>query len=205
MQRTTKSLFPVFLKLSGRRVLVVGAGPVAASKVGALLDAGALIDVVAPDVLPSIATMGVRVFRRPFRPDDLADVWFVVAAATPTVNAVVSREAEQCGVFVNAVDEPENASAYLGSVVRRAGVTFAISTDGRAPALAGLLREGLEAVLPETDLEGWVAEAKKMRQVWRTDSVPIEDRRPQLLRALMKRYEDAHTDGSQGDVSSPHR
>ena len=123
----------------------------------------------------------------------------------PTVNAVVSREAEQCGVFVNAVDEPENASAYLGSVVRRAGVTFAISTDGRAPALAGLLREGLEAVLPETDLEGWVAEAKKMRQVWRTDSVPIEDRRPQLLRALMKRYEDAHTDGSQGDVSSPHR
>ena len=51
-------------------------------------------------------------------------------------------------MFVNAVDDPPNASAYLGGVVRRAGVTFAVSTNGDAPALAGLLREALEAVLP---------------------------------------------------------
>ena len=76
----------------------------------------------------------------------------------------MTSEAKQRQVFVNAVDDPANASAYLGGVVRRAGVTFAISTDGRAPALAGLLREGLDAALPEEELEAWVAEAERLRE-----------------------------------------
>ena len=186
---THNRLFPIFLKLSGRSVLVVGAGPVAASKLGALVDAGAKIHVVAPIIDPAVERRGVRLSQREFRPSDLDDAWLVVAAATPGVNLQVAKEAEQRCVFVNAVDDPSHASAYLGGVTHRAGVTFAISTEGRAPALAGLIREGLEAVLPDAELEAWMAAAADMRTQWRRDSIPMADRRPLLLRALMKRYD----------------
>jgi uroporphyrin-III C-methyltransferase/precorrin-2 dehydrogenase/sirohydrochlorin ferrochelatase len=180
-------LLPTFLKLAGRRVLVVGAGPVAVSKLDALCRAGADITVVAPDVHAAIARPGVRVEARPFAPADLDGAWFVVAAATPAVNAEVAREAERRGVFVNAVDDPDNASAYLGGVVRRSGVTIAISTSGAAPALAGVLREGIDALLP-ADLDRWSACARDLRLDWKRTGVPMADRRPQFIDALKGLY-----------------
>ena len=152
-------LYPAFLKLHGRRVVVIGAGPVAASKLRGLLDAGADVTVVAPEWVAEAAAADVTRVEREFRPSDLDGAWLVVAAATPAVNREVARAAEARRVFVNAVDDPPNASLYLGGVVRRAGVTFAVSTDGRAPALAGLLREGLDAILPSGELERWLLEA----------------------------------------------
>lgn len=181
------SLFPVFLKLTGRRVLVVGGGPVATSKLDGLTCAGARVTVVAPRVTDEIARSGVVVCRRRFRASDLDGQWLVVSAATPTVNRQVARAAERRQVFVNAVDDPGPASAYLGGVCRRAGVTIAISTAGAAPALAGLLREGLDALLPE-DLERWLASAEDARRHWKAAGVPMAERRPQLLRALNKLY-----------------
>ena len=185
------AVFPVFLKLSGRRVLVVGGGPVAAGKLRALVDAEALITVVAPHVVDAIATAApgtVEILRRPFRPEDLDDVWYVVAAAPPDVNRQVAAAAHARKIFVNAVDDIENASAYAGAILRRAGVTIALSTDGEAPAIAGVLREGLEAVLPE-DLDVWMARARDARKQWLADGVPMEQRRPLLLEALWKLYE----------------
>ena len=182
-----KDLLRTFLKLAGRRVLVVGAGPVAVSKLDALCRAGAAITVVAPEVHPAIAREGVRIETRPFVPADLDGTWFVVAAATPEVNADVAREAESRGVFVNAVDDPANASAYLGGVVRRSGVTIAISTSGAAPALAGVLREGIDALLP-ADLDRWAACARDLRIEWKRTGVPMADRRPQLIDALKELY-----------------
>src|SRR3954470_12448576 len=181
------SLFPLFLKLHGRRVLVVGGGPVAASKINALLAAGADVTVVAPDMRPEIERASVTRWRREFSPDDLAGIWLVVAAATPAVNREVATAADSHRVFVNAVDDPPNASAYLGGVVRRGGVTLAISTEGHAPALAGLLREALDAVLPP-DLDRWMAEARAIRPRWLAGAVPMAERRPQLLRALNALY-----------------
>lgn len=181
-------LFPAFLKLAGRRVVVVGGGAVAAGKIDALLDAGAEVTVVAPEVQPAVQRAGVTVCRRPFAPHDLDDAWLVVAAAPPDVNRLVARAAEARRVFVNAVDDPANATVYLGGVVRRAGVTVAISTDGRAPALAGLLREGLDALLPR-DLDAWLDEADDLRRTWKANGVAIDERRPQLLEALIKLYE----------------
>ena len=189
------NLFPVFLKLTGRAVVVVGAGSVAASKLNALAEAGAAVRVVAPDIGSDIERPGVSIERREFRPADLDGVWLAVAAATPEVNRQVADAAEAQHVFVNAVDDPSNASAYLGGVVRRSGVTFAISTDGRAPALAGLLREGLDAVLPTLDLERWISDAEALRNQWRADGVPIHERRPLLLEALIRRYADAVVTG----------
>jgi uroporphyrin-III C-methyltransferase / precorrin-2 dehydrogenase / sirohydrochlorin ferrochelatase len=180
-------LLPLFLNLTGRRVLVVGAGPVAAGKLRALLAAGADVTVVAPAVDAAIVAAGVRVERREFVHGDLDDVWLVVAAATPEVNRVVAAAAEARRVFVNAVDDPANASAFLSGVVRRDGVTLAISTAGEAPALAGLLREAFDAVLPD-DLEKWVNESQRQRRVWRRDQVPMAERRPLLLDALNHLY-----------------
>jgi siroheme synthase-like protein len=183
-------VFPVFLKLEGRRVLVVGAGPVAAGKLRPLLDAGARVTVVAPDVVPEISALAneIEIVRRPFDPSDVEGVWYVVAAAPSDVNRAVARAAEARGLFVNAVDDMENASAYLGAIVQRAGVTLAISTDGEAPALAGLRREALQVVLPD-DLDRWMASAKEARRQWLAGRVPMAERRPLLLDALNQLYE----------------
>ena len=181
------AVFPVFLKLAGRRVLVVGGGPVAAGKLRALLDAEAAVTVVAPAVVDAIADTGVQVLRREFRPQDLEGTWYVVAAAPPEVNRAVSAEANARGIFVNAVDDVENASAYAGAVLQRGGVTIALSTDGEAPALAGLLRAALESVLPE-DLEDWMTCAREARRRWLAEGVPMAERRPLLLEALQRLY-----------------
>jgi uroporphyrin-III C-methyltransferase/precorrin-2 dehydrogenase/sirohydrochlorin ferrochelatase len=85
------------------------------------------------------------------------------------------------------VDDNDNASVYLGGVVRKGGVTLAISTDGTAPALAGLLREGLEAVLPE-ELQAWRETAQALRARWKAEAVPMAERRPLLLTALNQIY-----------------
>jgi uroporphyrin-III C-methyltransferase/precorrin-2 dehydrogenase/sirohydrochlorin ferrochelatase len=183
-----QQLLPLFLDLTGRSVLLVGGGSVAAAKLDQLSAARADVRVVAPDVCKHIEEAGVRVERRPFHPTDLDDVWLVVAAATPDVNRQVAAAAEPRRIFVNAVDDPAHASAYLSGVVRRDGVTLAISTSGAAPALTGLLREGLDQVLPQ-DLRAWLEEARQQRLIWRREHVPMEERRPRLLEALNQLYD----------------
>ena len=182
-------LFPAFLKLAGRRVVVVGGGVVAASKIRALLDAGADVTVVAPEVSAAVARADVACVRRAFEARDLDGAWLVVAAAPPPVNRRVAEAAAERRVFVNAVDDPPNASLYLGGVVRRSGLTLAISTDGRAPALAGLLRQALDLLLPAEQVERWLAEADRLRRDWRRTGVPMPERRPQLLDALVRLHE----------------
>ncbi len=181
-------MFPVFLKLRGRRVVIVGGGKVAAGKLDGLLAAGADITVIAPEIRPELDRSGVTLVRRMFDDADLDGAWYVVAAAPPDVNRQVGEAAERRRVFVNAVDDPAHATAYLGGVVRRDGVTVAISTEGRAPALAGLLREALDAWLPG-DLEAWLSAADGARRAWREQDVPMDQRRPQLLETLNRLYE----------------
>jgi uroporphyrin-III C-methyltransferase/precorrin-2 dehydrogenase/sirohydrochlorin ferrochelatase len=186
-------LLPLFLNVAGRRVLLVGGGPVAAAKLLQLLAVDADVRVVAPVVDASIERAGVPIERRGFEPRDLDDVWLVVAAATAEVNREVAAAAEARRVFVNAVDDPANASAFLSGVVRRGGVTVAISTSGDAPALAGLLREALDAVLPR-DLDLWLDESRRQRLAWRRAGVPMAARRPLLLDALNRLYGRSNSD-----------
>jgi siroheme synthase-like protein len=181
-------MFPAFLNLESRRVVLVGGGRVAASKLGSLLTAGARVTVVAPEIRSEIEREGVEIVRRTFEEHDLDGAWWVVAAAPPHVNRDVQAAAETRHVFVNAVDDPGHATAFLGGVVRRDGVTIAISTDGRAPALAGLLREALDAWLPR-DLDAWMKASDEARRTWREQVVPMEQRRPQLLETLNRLYE----------------
>lgn len=180
-------VYPVFLRLAGARVVVVGGGPIAASKLRGLLDAGALVTVVSPRFVPEIAQGGVTIVPRAFRPDDLDGARFVIAAATPEVNRAVAVAAAERNLFVNAVDDLASATAYLGGVVRRDQVTIAISTGGAAPALAGLLREMIDAILP-AELHDWVALARSLRAEHKRDGVPIDRRRPLLLERLLSLY-----------------
>lgn len=179
---------PVFLRFDHRRVVVVGGGAVAAAKIPALLAAGADVTVVAPQVSSAIDRTRVGVIERAFEAADLDGAWFVTAAATPDVNRAVGAAANARGIFVNAVDDPPNATAYLGGTIARGGVTVAFSTGGHAPALAGLLREAFDELVP-ADIEQWLTQANDLRQRQKADGVPMPERRPQLLDALNEIYE----------------
>lgn len=180
-------LLPIFLKLEGRKVVVVGGGKVAEAKLDALWATGARLTVVAPEVRPGMVREGVTVVRRPFEPGDLDGAWLAVAAAAGAVNRQVAAAAAERRVWACAVDEPAEGSAFGGGVLRRGGVTLAVSTGGVAPALAGLLREALEAVLPE-ELGSWLETARALRERQRAEGVPLERRRPLLLEALARLY-----------------
>src|SRR5262245_4182618 len=107
-------MYPVFLKLTGRRVLLVGGGRVAAAKLAGLLAEGARVTVVAPEIRAELHQPGVTTVPRAFEAADLDDVWYVVTAAPSEVNKLVVAAAESRHVFVNAVDDPSHASAYAG-------------------------------------------------------------------------------------------
>jgi uroporphyrin-III C-methyltransferase/precorrin-2 dehydrogenase/sirohydrochlorin ferrochelatase len=187
------SLFPIFLDLRQRPVLVVGAGTVAGQKLPALLLAGAAVTVVAPQATPEIerlASSGQLSWRRRrFLGRDLNRVWLVVAAtADRGVNAQVARAALARRIFVNAVDDPDSATAYAGAIVRRGPVTAAISSGGRAPALSRLLRESLEQLLPDAaTLSSWATQSAELRADWRARALPLGDRYAELLRVLLER------------------
>lgn len=184
------AFYPVFLKLDGLRVVVVGGGPVAAGKLDGLLTAGARVTVVAPEITGAIRALEgkqVTLVKRAFVPADLDGARWVVAAAPPDINLQVAAAATARGLFVNAVDDTAAASAYLGGVIRRGEVEVAISTGGAAPALAGLLREALDALLP-AELDRWVDVAKRARADWKRSNVPITQRRSLLLRTLVQLY-----------------
>jgi uroporphyrin-III C-methyltransferase/precorrin-2 dehydrogenase/sirohydrochlorin ferrochelatase len=130
------------------------------------------------------------VIERAFEPADLDGARFVIAAAPPDINRAVSAEAAKRNLFVNAVDDAAAATAYLGGVVRRGAVTVAISTGGAAPALAGLLRESIDALLPD-ELDDWIAQATRRREAWRASGVDLAARRELLRAALIRSPEES--------------
>lgn len=186
---TALQLYPVFLKLEGKDVLVVGAGPVAEKKIVDLVHAGALVRVVALDPTDAVMQLAgegkIELRARAFEPSDADGAWFVIAAtADPEVQRSVSNAGAARRAFVIAVDDLPNGSAYSAAVVRRPPFTIAISSSGEAPALSRLVREVLEHVLPE---EEWVEAARALRVRWRSDGTPMGARFGELLRSFRER------------------
>jgi len=138
--------YPVNLLVDGRRCVVVGAGRIAARKIEALLDAGADVHVVAPDLGNEVQSWRdagrVTVSERAFDPSDLDGAWLATAATDdPRVNRAVFEAAEAGRVWVNAADDPANCSFTLMSVVRQGDLVVTIGTGGRSPALATYLKD----------------------------------------------------------------
>jgi siroheme synthase-like protein len=183
------SLFPLFLKLAGRAVLVVGAGAIAERKVASLRAAGAEVRLVAPDAtaeLRRLAGEGLLAWEaRGFEESDLEGAWLVVAATgDPDTQKRVAAATEARRVFLLAVDDPPNASAYSGAVVHRPPFLVAISSSGATPALTRLLREIIEQVLPG---DSWIEHARALREKWIADGTPMGERFGDLVRSLRQR------------------
>jgi precorrin-2 dehydrogenase/sirohydrochlorin ferrochelatase len=183
-------MFPIFLKLDGRRCLVVGAGKVAEGKIRGLIEARASIEVVAPEAvwqLKKWAWEGVVGWKaRVFQPSDLDQVSLVIAATSvPEVNREVFKQARLRNVLCNAVDDPENCDFYYPAVVNRGDLQIAISTGGRSPALAQRLRQELEEQFG-AEYESWVAELGKAREELTAQVLDIEARK-KLLHEIASR------------------
>ena len=177
-------LFPLFLKLKGRKCLVVGAGEIAESKIASLLDAEAGVQVVAPRATAKIQGWTrkgqIRWRKREFQDADLANCFLVVAATSSSkLHKRILRLAKRLGVLCNVVDVPELCDFYYPAVVRRGSLQVAISTGGESPALAQRLRKELESQFgPE--YADWVAELGKVRKRIRNGSKQAADQKKQL-------------------------
>ncbi|WP_239492519.1 bifunctional precorrin-2 dehydrogenase/sirohydrochlorin ferrochelatase [Luteitalea sp. TBR-22] len=149
--------YPVYLDLHGRACLVVGGGPIATGKVRGLIEAGALVTVVAPeagqDITAWAAEQAVTWHRRAFEPADL-DGQFLSYAATDDrdLNARIYRLAEQAGRVANAVDDLDHCNFIAPAIVRQGPVQVAVSTAGTSPALAKQIRDRIrdEVLTPQT-------------------------------------------------------
>jgi uroporphyrin-III C-methyltransferase/precorrin-2 dehydrogenase/sirohydrochlorin ferrochelatase len=162
------NFLPIFLKLAGKRCLVVGGGEVAARKVETLLRAGGEVTVLSPELggtlTPWVDEGRIAHVRKAFEPTDVADFHLAVSATDRRdVNEAVSRAAGQRGIPVNVVDCPELCSFIFPAIIDRSPVVIAVSTGGASPVLARLVRARLESALPAA--YGKLAElAEKFRQ-----------------------------------------
>jgi uroporphyrin-III C-methyltransferase/precorrin-2 dehydrogenase/sirohydrochlorin ferrochelatase len=183
-------LLPIFLKLEGRRVLVVGAGAVALDKIGSLLKTGARVRVVAPEARAEVRALAgdgaIEWAERGFEPADLDGQELVIAGTDQAeVNAAVYREATGRGIFCNSVDDIPNCDFFFGSVVARGQLQIAISTAGESPSLAQRLRREIDAQLPQ-DLGAWLEEIGELRREILATHPRSEERR-MLLHELAHR------------------
>jgi precorrin-2 dehydrogenase/sirohydrochlorin ferrochelatase len=181
-----EKLFPMFLKLSNRPCLVVGAGAIAESKIASLLEADAQVRVVAPQVTPQVRawaqSKAVEWHQRPFEPADLDGMFLVIAATSSTeLHERIFEEATRRAVLCNIVDVPPLCDFYYPSVVQRGALQIAISTAGQSPALAQRLRKQLEDQFGPEYAE-WLAQLGATRdKLHATDMDP--DERKHLLHA----------------------
>ena len=144
--------YPVSLNISGRKCVVVGGGQVALRKAKALLEHGADVEVISPDLCPELIQLAgsgeLQVLAREYQPGDLKKAFVAIAATDDTeVNQRVVTEARKDAVLVNVVDDAENSDFIVPSCLRRGEVTIAVSTSGRSPALARKIRTRLEKEL----------------------------------------------------------
>ncbi len=178
------SLFPAFVKLEGRAVLVVGGGTIATSKILALLQGGARVTVVAPEITAELAGRAgkgeITWLGKPFEASDLDGKFLVIAAtAIAELNAAVFREADARQILCNSVDDIENCHFYYGSMVQRGDLQIAISTNGKSPALAQRLRKELEEQF-QPEYAEWVDCLGEARLRERAASTDAEETKKKL-------------------------
>jgi precorrin-2 dehydrogenase/sirohydrochlorin ferrochelatase len=143
-----QQVYPVSLLLEGRPCLVVGGGQVALSKIAGLLDAGAIVTVIAPDVTAEIAALPVRLHARRYQGGDCAGFVLVIAATGDRdLDAAIYAECQATTTLVNATDNPTACSFYLPALLRAGDLSVAISTSGASPAVASWVRDRVGALV----------------------------------------------------------
>ena len=140
---------PILLKMKGKKCVVIGGGTVALRKVNMLLDCGASITVISPEVDPDLAAVaedkGIPLVQRDYKAEDLKNAAIVIAATDrKKINRKVAEDAKRAGALVNVVDDPETSDFIVPSILRRGDLTISVSTSGSSPALARKIRTKLE-------------------------------------------------------------
>ena len=184
------SLFPLFLKLQGKRCLVVGAGLIGLEKVESLLRCGASIQVIAPQAVARLQQLSLKGdiewLARSFEPEDTAGCDLIIAATNDRqVNQAVFEEASRRSILCNTADDPPLCDFFFGSVVQRGDLQIAISTAGQSPALAQRLRREIDAQLP-ADLGTWLEDLGQLRREI-LQAMPAGAERKALLHELAHR------------------
>jgi siroheme synthase-like protein len=141
--------YPVFLNIEGRKCVVVGGGQVALRKVSTLLEHGARVEVVSPELCTELSGLAkdgeIAARQRGFQPGDLKGSFIAVAATDDSrTNGQVAKEAKASGIPVNIVNDPVNSDFIVPSSLSRGDIMIAISTGGKSPALARKIRARLE-------------------------------------------------------------
>jgi len=147
-------MYPILLKLKNKKILVVGGGKIAERKVIRLLKAEANIFLTSPDITDELQKFvdekKIVYNKREFIKGDLKNTFLVIAATNnKKVNYLIFRESEKNGILVNVVDEPDYCNFYVPSIIDRGDFLVAISTKGKSPAFARILRKKLEEYLPD--------------------------------------------------------
>jgi siroheme synthase-like protein len=180
----------MFVRLAGRRCLIVGAGKVGEQKIRSLLETDADIRVVAIDASESVRDLAkagkIQLSLRAFNREDLDGI-FLVVVATPSrvLNTSIYREAREFGVLCNVVDDPPNCDFFYPAIVRRGALQIAVSTSGHSPSLAQRLRQQLEAQFGPGYAE-WVEELGETRRRVLTSNLDPKLKR-ELLHSLASR------------------
>ena len=178
-------LFPMFVDLKDKTVLIAGGGSVALRKLQKLTPYGVSPTVVAPDILPELAAVpGVKLHRRTFRPSDLRPRPVLVIAATNDrkVNRYISMLCKKRHIPVNVADDPALCSFVFPALVQRGEFSAGISTGGASPTAAVYFKERLTELLPE-NLEELLVWLRSKRQAIKA-SIPEPERRAAFLRRL---------------------
>src|SRR5260370_4454212 len=200
------SLFPLFLKLQGQPVLVVGGGEIAEGKIGSLLHTGALVHVVAPEATSAIRgwvqEKRIQWHQRNFAHEDVKRKQLVIAATSSAdVNHEVYGKARHHGVLCNVVDDPPYCDFYFPAVVRRGDLQIAISTGGQSPALWHQPRPQPENPRGPAYAELVSELGEQRRLIWATQ--PAGDERKKLLHELAQQGLELASSGNEQQTVIP--
>src|SRR4051794_38171097 len=181
---STTRYYMACLDLRGRDCLVVGGGRVATEKATGLLDCGALVTVVAPEVDDELGRLPVRIERRSFHRDDAGGRFLVIAATSDrAVNAEVSSAATALTTLCNVADDPELCSFILPAIVRRDPIVVGVSTGGASPALAQRIRSDVAGLIGPEHAE--LAERLAALRPWAKRELPGYEARRDYFQALV--------------------
>ena len=192
--------FPFFIVIENKKILIVGGGNVALRKAEKLVQFGADIVVVAPEICAELERLdGVKLIRRRFENNDICTAFAVIAATNDKqLNARIYALCNDLGILVNTVDDPENCGFYFPALVRKNNVTVGISTGGTSPIFARYLREKIEELLDEKTLAAGDVLAKYRPLI--KQRFPTEEQRKIAAEAVLERCTESSMTPTDGEI-----